>query len=343
MSLPIFFRGSGAPAGLTLIEGAAYFRTDAPNGGLYIVHNGAWIGLQTALANASAVVSVNSQKITNLGTPTAGTDAATKAYVDSVAVAPTAGDSTISVTGSAIKATGNFFADNKQVHAPSFLSDDTTNQIMISGSGVFSNTLANNPGLYPGAGGTSYLNGDLGFQVHTTSKISPPLVAWTNTTHDEQLNTITITCDAGAGFVTYKVATLGSVAGPDWYGSAGDATGGNTAGGAFICEGGNKSGSGLKGGAKLCVYRTATRGDRPVVEVKEISAGVDGLGFYGTTPIARPTRAGQLTDSTTGTPSGTIADVGAAFSQSGLNNIHASLLAKINALETILHNLGLTT
>ena len=40
----------------------------------------------------------------------------------------------------------------------------------------------------------------------------------------------------------------------------------------------------------------------------------------------------ELTDSTTGTADGTVADVGAAFSQATLNNNFADVVAKINAL-----------
>ena len=67
-----------------------------------------------------------------------------------------------------------------------------------------------------------------------------------------------------------------------------------------------------------------------------------GVGFNGVAAAAQPARVGALTDNTTGAPSTTIGDVGSSFSQSGLNNIHASLLTKINALELVLHNNGLT-
>ena len=40
----------------------------------------------------------------------------------------------------------------------------------------------------------------------------------------------------------------------------------------------------------------------------------------------------ELTDSTTGTADGTVADVGATFSQATLNNNFADLVAKVNAL-----------
>lgn len=45
--------------------------------------------VQTALAAASGSIAVNSQKITGLATPTANTDATTKAYVDALAFVPT--------------------------------------------------------------------------------------------------------------------------------------------------------------------------------------------------------------------------------------------------------------
>ncbi len=87
--------------------------------------------------------------------------------------------------------------------------------------------------------------------------------------------------------------------------------------------------------------------DAPTVTINaaggtQLTANTTGLAFYGGTPVAQASRVGALTDSTTGTPSTTIGDVGAAFSQAGLNNIHASLLAKINALELALHNIRLT-
>jgi hypothetical protein len=255
-----------------------------------------------------------------------------------------AADATAAVTGGgAIAATGDFFTNGKQVHAPSFLSDDSSNQMEMSGSGVFSNTISGNPGIYPGVGASSFLSGPSGFQIHTALKTSPALVSWTNTDHTEQLNTFTISPDIGQTLFSFLVGTLGTPGnGLHSYFRAGNATG-NGNGGTFIAEGGNKNGSGLKGGAKLCIFRTTTEGDRPVVEVKEIAGPADGLGFYGVAPIARPTRAGQLTDSTTGTPGATLVDVGAAPTQANINNNFASVLAKLNAIETILHNLGLTT
>lgn len=50
---------------------------------------------------------------------------------------------------------------------------------------------------------------------------------------------------------------------------------------------------------------------------------------------------GELTDSTTGTASDTIADVGASFDRSTLNNNFASLTEQINDIRTALRNAGL--
>lgn len=83
------------------------------------------------------------------------------------------------------------------------------------------------------------------------------------------------------------------------------------------------------------------------------------VGFYNTTPIAQQTRAGQLTDSTGGSVSSTLSalptltdspatadalrdDLTTNWSPAIINYI-ASLAAKINGLETIIHNLGLST
>jgi len=62
----------------------------------------------------------------------------------------------------------------------------------------------------------------------------------------------------------------------------------------------------------------------------------------GSGPLVPVPRVGQLTDSTGGSTSTTIGDVGASFNQSALNNIHKALLDKINALELALHNTGVT-
>lgn len=72
------------------------------------------------------------------------------------------------------------------------------------------------------------------------------------------------------------------------------------------------------------------------------SANGTGIGLYATAPIAQAARVGQLTDSTTGTPSTTLVDVGVAFSQANINNNFSSVLTKINAIETAIHNIGLT-
>ena len=63
------------------------------------------------------------------------------------------------------------------------------------------------------------------------------------------------------------------------------------------------------------------------------------VGFNNTNPISQPTRAGQLTDSSGGTPGSTLN----AISDINTKDAIASLAAKVNAIELILHNYGLTT
>jgi len=67
------------------------------------------------------------------------------------------------------------------------------------------------------------------------------------------------------------------------------------------------------------------------------------LGFFNATPVVQPSGAAQaaITDSSGGTPSTTVADVGASFSQTGLNNIHASILNELNAIRSALVTLGI--
>lgn len=64
------------------------------------------------------------------------------------------------------------------------------------------------------------------------------------------------------------------------------------------------------------------------------------LAFHNATPVVQATRAGQLTDSTGGSVSSTLA---AGITDTAAKNAIASLAAKVNALEVVLHNLGLTT
>lgn len=66
------------------------------------------------------------------------------------------------------------------------------------------------------------------------------------------------------------------------------------------------------------------------------------LGLYGTVPIAQQSRVGALTDNSGGTPSTTIAATPAGYSQTQLANALASLAAKIAAIDTVLHNLGIS-
>lgn len=73
-----------------------------------------------------------------------------------------------------------------------------------------------------------------------------------------------------------------------------------------------------------------------------------GIGFYTAAPVAQATRAEQVTNNTGGTPSTTLAAItaGASYSQTDMTNVKnalASIAVQYNKLETIIHNLGLST
>lgn len=118
---------------------------------------------------------------------------------------------------------------------------------------------------------------------------------------------------------------LGLAQGGDATGAGGTRTGGDAG-----CQPG--SGASANGEAWLKNY----------AGTKIVRCNDTGLAFYGGTPVAQAVRAGQLADSTGGTVSGTIAAAPGGYTASNFNDIIASLVAKINALELVIHNLRLT-
>lgn len=65
------------------------------------------------------------------------------------------------------------------------------------------------------------------------------------------------------------------------------------------------------------------------------------IGFYNATPVVQRADMSALTDSTTGTPSLTLNDVGVVFSQAAINNNFASVLTQINKVRTALRDMGI--
>lgn len=63
-----------------------------------------------------------------------------------------------------------------------------------------------------------------------------------------------------------------------------------------------------------------------------LTSNATGFAFWGASPMAQPARIGQLGAQ----------DVGAIPTQTSINAAFAAAVAKINALETLIHNLGLT-
>ena len=84
------------------------------------------------------------------------------------------------------------------------------------------------------------------------------------------------------------------------------------------------------------VYGTATG-------TKHGTATTQKQAFWNAAPIIQPANANQaaVTDSTTGTPSFTLVDVGVVFSQANENNNFASLARQLNEIRNVLVNTGL--
>jgi hypothetical protein len=124
----------------------------------------------------------------------------------------------------------------------------------------------------------------------------------------------------------------------------------NNNGGAVLLAGGGagtggSGAAGLAGDATVGGDSVTLQGEHSViVEVATvlITANTTGLGFFGAAPVAQQTRAGQLIDSTTGSNQSGLADGGAAYSQTITNNNNKTVLARLNALDLAVHNLGLT-
>lgn len=136
------------------------------------------------------------------------------------------------------------------------------------------------------------------------------------------------------GTIGYQNDGTNGVTGKKLFMVGQDCGGTTTTGGAFDV----RPGSGTTAGG---LFRIMSGGGA-VTSAQRFAANDTGIGLYATAPVAQATRVGQLTDNSTGAATGAVADVGAAFSQSGLNNIHASILAKLNGIETAIHNIGLT-
>lgn len=82
-----------------------------------------------------------------------------------------------------------------------------------------------------------------------------------------------------------------------------------------------------------------TYSDQLAVDDIVVIQGSDGFAIQrasavssGSVTMANLSGQATLTDSTTGTPGGAIADVGASFNQATLNNNFASLTTKVNAI-----------
>ena len=125
-----------------------------------------------------------------------------------------------------------------------------------------------------------------------------------------------------------------------------DQTANSTAGQLFTVAAQNATGTTSTGGGLTLASGTGTTAAGTLLlkagATTRFTADATGIGFYTTAGVAQQTRAGQLTGAfgSTGTA---IVDAGAAYSQTNCNNNFRALEDAFNRLETIVHNLGLST
>lgn len=107
-------------------------------------------------------------------------------------------------------------------------------------------------------------------------------------------------------------------------------------GAALTIQAQNATGSTANGGALVLASGTGTTA-AGAVSLKagttvRLTANATGLGFYAGGAVAQASRVGQLGNQ----------DVGASPSQSSINTAINNVLAKVNSIETAIHNIGLT-
>ena len=115
-------------------------------------------------------------------------------------------------------------------------------------------------------------------------------------------------------------------------GTAGSGT--NVAGADLLLDAGAGSGNASSGSGRLRATSPGTSGTALQNAYSDVLIWkYAALGFYGSAPVTRQQLLAPLINSTGGTASTTVPSVGSSFSASTLNNIHASLIARIASIE----------
>ena len=126
--------------------------------------------------------------------------------------------------------------------------------------------------------------------------------------------------------------------------TAGGATSGatNKAGGNLILQGGLSTGS-AESGVILQGVVAGASGTSDRTQTTEIQVLGNKIGLFGVTPVIQPAAANQaaLTNSTTGSYDGTLADVGVVFSQAVINNNFTDVYTLLTEIRTALVNVGI--
>lgn len=295
-------------------------------------------------------------------------------------IAPDFGSQTVQTTGP-IKSTGSYIGVGATIAASGSLRGGTTfSMVGLTGGGVDApllSWLSSTPKITLGPGNSAGITGFLELTGSgVTIKVSTNN-GWDFTAAGALINNTSAgRYSFGAGVtapaVTQEASGTSNTTGSTLTIASQATTNTTSTAGALVCSGGEGQGVGNTGGkatykggdAVLGASGTRTGGDVDVVPgagattagTGRLKSGGNTVGggstryawsdagdaFFGATVAAQPARVGQLTDSSGGTPSSTLPAISASPTQAEVRDSIASLAAKINALELVLHNSGRT-
>ena len=135
--------------------------------------------------------------------------------------------------------------------------------------------------------------------------------------------------------ITQDTSTAGSGVGQTMSIGAQSCTGATSTGGALDMAPGAGT---TTGGLGRCLSGGTTPGGGSA----RYSFNNTGHAFFAATPVAQAARVGQLTDNSGGTAGNTLPAIGVVYSQTEVRDSIASLAAKINGLELLIKNNGLS-
>lgn len=279
--------------------------------------------------NATSVVNTGTETVTGLTTLNGGLTLGNATFDWTASIAsPTLGQfstATASATGATMTVAAQSTTGTSSFGGPLILAGGAG----TTGSGIV--TIKNG----------SAINTTFGLAAVTLERpslvfdagVGSPTIGQVTQTSNVACNTLIINAQAPFATATSTNRTPGFIA----LQIAAPTNGGTLRGAVFVSDNGNtvaQFGGDASGNGIITIAGAANLSIGTSLVITTSS-----LALYSGTPVAQAARVGQLTDSTGGTVSTTLA---AGITDTNAKNAIASLAAKVNALELALHNIHLT-